>query len=100
MQMHAYATLCNHVQALAIRTLASLTHSTANTCKHGQMHQQWTHANMKHNATATATNMNGTKQMPMTSTHATEPMAAQTPTHVTTSATDGHADVNAMLQAL
>ena len=100
MQMHAYATLCNHVQALAIRTLASLTHSKANVCKHDQMHQQRTHANMQHNATATATNMNGTKQMPMEITHATEPMTMQTPAHVTTTATDGHADVNAMPQAL
>ena len=44
--------------------------------------------------------MKDTKQMPMTTTHATKPMTMQTPAHAITSATDGHADVNAMPQAL
>ena len=64
------------------------------------MHQSQTHANMQHNATAISTNMNDAKQMPMTITHATEPMTMQTSAHVTASATDGRADVNAMPRGL
>ena len=55
---------------------------------------------MQHNATATAINMIDAKQMPMKTTHATELMIMQTSAYVTASATDGHADVNAMPQAL
>ena len=65
---------------------ATTNHDNAYTCKYEPMQQQQ--------------HMNDTKQMLMTTTHATKLITLQTHACATTSATDDHADVNTIPQAL